>query len=112
MKIQQDKLKRIKTLTDLKADVSKARYAARKAEVQAIQDGIEDLINAKKTDPTDSLPASKAAAKFQGWAATRQAELQNDLALALARAQPFKEKAGKDEARTQVVARLHKRAKS
>lgn len=112
MKLKREKLARIKILTDLKAEVSKGRYATKKAAVQAIQGEIERLNEARKPAPDDSLMASSTTAKFQRWASMKQADLQNDLALAMARAQPFKETAAKDEARTQVVARLQKRSKS
>lgn len=102
------KLTVIKDVTEIKSEISRARLA----EHRMLIEGIEARILAVDAAQADTAPSSisegLSIARYAAWAEQQKTTLRDEMAMAMARAQPVKEQAARDEARAQVVKRLIK----
>lgn len=98
----------LKDITALKSEMSMAMLSGHRAEIEGIEATIKEVAAAQVSKAPETPMEAAAAARYAGWAAKRTGTLKAELAMALARAQPVKEMAAKDEARSQVVKRLIK----
>lgn len=103
------KLAMLREITELKSEISRAKLAGHRTEIEGIEAKIAEIANALYVKAPKTVAEAASSAQYAGWAAQRRASLRGDLAMAMARAQPVKEAAAKDEARAQVVKRLIKR---
>lgn len=109
MTTKSQKLSMLREITALKSEISRAKLSGHRAEIEGIESAIADLSKGMFADAPETVLEAASAAQYAGWAAQRRVALRGDLAMAMARAQPVKEMAAKDEARAQVVKRLMKR---
>ena len=101
-------LKALKDITALKSEMSRAKLSAHRAEIQGIEAKIAEVAAARARDVPSTPMEAAAADHYATWASKRSATLGAELAMAMARAQPVKEMAAKDEARAQVIKQLIK----
>ncbi|MEN8893979.1 MAG: hypothetical protein ABF283_13935 [Planktotalea arctica] len=101
-------LKALKDITELKSELSRAKLSVHRAEIGEIEAVINEVAAARATTAPETPVEAAAAARYAMWAAKRSDTLRAELAMAMARAQPVKEMATKDEARAQVIMRLLK----
>lgn len=109
MTTKSQKLSMLKQITELKSEISRAKLSVHRTEIEGIESAIAEVSENLFADPPETVLEAASAAHYAGWAAQRRATLRGELAMAMARAQPVKESAAKDEARAQVVKRLIKR---
>ena len=101
-------LNALKDITELKSEMSRAKLSIHRAEIDGIYAVMREVSAARATTAAGTLMQAAAADRYAIWAAKRSDALKADLAMAMARAQPVKEMAAKDEARSQVIKRLIK----
>lgn len=101
-------LEALKNITTLKSEMSRAKLSDHRAEIDGIEAVINEVSAARATTVPETPMQAAAADRYAHWAAKRSDALRAELAMAMARAQPVKEMAAKDEARAQVIKRIIK----
>ena len=101
-------LNALRELTELKSEMSRAKLSTHRAEIDGIAAVMRKVTAARATIVAETPTQAAADDRYAIWAAKRNEVLQADLAMAMARAQPVKEMAAKDEGRSQVIKQLIK----
>lgn len=100
------RLKQLATLAGMKADRSRAALAQKMRPVREIESKLTALDHGLQCQIPDDFEALVAMSRHQKWQSHEKRRLQSLLAMAMAEAQPIKERAQRDAGRADVLDQL------